>query len=378
MIINDVDNLGQVFTREDIVNRIISLIQNQGRILEPSAGDGSFVNTLSDRDITGIEIDNRFTHSKVLNMDFFDFSINNKYPTIVGNPPYVEFSKIINSTKDKLDKTLFDNRSNLYLFFIEKCFRHLEPGGELIFITPRDFIKLTASIKLNNLLYENGTITHWYDLGDQRLFGEFTPSCAIWRYVKGDYSRKTITNEGEKKFINMNGQLCFANDEYSINLKDYADIRVGAVSGLDEVFTTESGNMEFVCSETRTNGKLRRMQYGYSDILLPYKDKLLGRKIKTFTEKNWFEWGRSYFKSEKPRIYVNCKTRKNEPFFINDCKAYDGSVLAIFPKDGVDIIKLKDGLNSLNWRELGFVSGSRYLFTQKTLENLKLPSSFFD
>ena len=34
---------------------------------------------------------------------------------------------------------------------------------------------------------------------------------------------------------------------------------------------------------------------------------LLQRKIRKFNEANWWKWGRDYYKSEMPRIYVNTK-----------------------------------------------------------------------
>ena len=91
----------------------------------------------------------------------------------------------VNSQKRLLKSDLFDTRSNLFLFFIEKSIRHLKPGGELVFIVPREFIKLTAARKLNAWLYEQGSITHFYETGDTRVFGEHTPNCAIFRFEKG-------------------------------------------------------------------------------------------------------------------------------------------------------------------------------------------------
>ena len=43
-------------------------------------------------------------------------------------------------------------------------------------------------------------------------------------------------------------------------------------------------------------------------------------------------WGRNYYEAEGERIYVNCKTRNNKPFYKSDVKAYDGSVLALIPQ----------------------------------------------
>ena len=91
--------------------------------------------------------------------------------------------------------------------------------------------------------------------------------------------------------------------------------------------------------------------------LKPFKPQLINRKIKKFNESNWYEWGRKYYESEQKRIYVNHKTRQKRPFFIHEAKAYDGSVLAIFPKYELNDTQLQhlcDDLNAVNWEELGF------------------------
>lgn len=192
----NVEELGQVFTPQSIVMQMLSLRKNYGRILEPSCGDGAFFNHI---DGVGIEIDKQHCPPNALNMDFFDYPINEKFDTIIGNPPYVKYQDINSTTKSKLKSDLFDERSNLYLFFIEKCIKHLNEGGELIFITPRDFLKATSSIKLNKYIFDNGTITNLIDLGDQRIFKGFNPNCVIFRFEKGNFSRVT----------NISKSLCF-------------------------------------------------------------------------------------------------------------------------------------------------------------------------
>lgn len=37
--------------------------------------------------------------------------------------------------------------------------------------------------------------------------------------------------------------------------------KIGAVSGMDKVFTSENGNQMFVCSFTKKTGKLKKMFY---------------------------------------------------------------------------------------------------------------------
>jgi adenine-specific DNA-methyltransferase len=377
-IILNADVYGQIFTPSDIVDSMISLIKNKNKkTLEPSAGDGAFSKKLN---CVSIELDSKFKNIHTYNIDFFDYNISNKHNTIIGNPPYVKFKDITESTKKKLDLSIFDKRTNLYLFFIYKCLLHLEDNGELIFITPIEFIKSTAAIKLNNLLYKMGTITHFYDYGDRVVFPGFSPNVAIWRFEKDNFNRITETFKGKKNFININGQLIFSDDKYNLNFSDFFFVKVGGVSGMDNIFISENGNEDFVCSYTRTTGKLRRMYYNIKDENLEkHKDKLLQRKLKTFNDNNWWLWGRDFYHSDKERIYVNCKTRIDSPFFINPCTYYDGSVLAIFPKrNDIDMQKACEELNIIKWEDMGFKIGGRYVFTQKTLSNITLPNNFYD
>ena len=371
----NIEKLGQVFTPDYIVSNMLSLRKNKGNILEPSCGDGAFFNDIPG--CIGIEYDEKVAPKGALVMDFFDYSIDNKFDTIIGNPPYVAFKKIEKETKTKLDMTLFDERSNLYLFFIYKCIQHLKDSGELIFIVPRDFLKATSSIKLNQYIYDNGTITDFIDLGDKKIFKDACPNCVIFRFEKNNFDR--ITNKN-KIFTVVDGQIFFVDKNYSVKFSDLFFVKVGAVSGADKYFINEKGNKDFVCSTTCKTGKTRKMFYNIDDAeLRKHKDVLIKRRIKHFTEDDWYMWGRKYHESDDNRIYVNSKTRNSNPFFFHECKAYDGSILAIFPKFKTTIEQCKElaeQLNRVDWNELGFVCDGRFLFSQKALENCLLPESF--
>ena len=370
---------GQVFTNQQVVARMLALRKNHGPVLEPSCGQGAFMRQL-EAGAVGIERDGdlaQLSPGRIHTMDFFDYSITNQFDTIVGNPPYVRHRDIQPSTKHLLTSRRLNRRGNLYLYFIEKCIHHLNPaGGELIFITPRNFIHLTSAAPLNQWLNTLGGFTHFYDLGDSSIFGPYTPNCAIWRFEMGNFSRRLNDN---KTYKIQNGQIFFAKERSVLSLGDLCHIKVGAVSGADTIFmNAKIGNTDFVYSRTAQTQQTRRMLYAaYHAALQPYKQQLLKRRVRKFDETNWWQWGRRYYESTAPRIYVNTKTRNQKPFFIHRALAYDGSILACFARKRLNLHKLCADLNALvQWKDLGFICDGRYLFSQRSLENAPLPSYF--
>lgn len=380
---NNVKTFGQVFTSERIVQQMFALRQNNGSILEPSCGVGAFSNHFpKSQKSVAIEIDKSKAPGYAFNIDYFEYSTSNKFDTIIGNPPYVKFQDIEDTTKKLLDTVFFDKRTNLYMFFIKKCIDHLNPGGELIFITPKDFLKSTSCIKLNNFIFEQGTITDIIDFGDEIVFPNFSPNCIIFRFEKGNYTRKT---NNKLSFQNMNGQLIFTKSNNTVKFSDIFYVKVGAVSGADEIFFKKKGNKLFVTSETATTGKMKKAIYptdhSFTVVydLNKHKEELIKRGIRDFNQDNWWEWGRKLYKSSSPRIYVNCKTRQDNPFFTHKCKNYTGAVLGIFFKDETNNTRIQDAINDLNkvnWKDIGFKIGGRFIFSQKSLENCLLPNSF--
>ena len=394
---HNVATLGQVFTPESVVTAMLALRENHGRVLEPSCGDGAFSRRIAG--CVAIEIDRSHAPVDSLHLDFFAYPESEKFDTIIGNPPYVKHQDIAAPTRRLLRSRLFDSRANLYLFFIEKAVRHLSERGELIFITPRDFLKTTSSTRLNQWLYTQGTLTHAIALGDAKVFARATPNCLIWRFQKGLFQRQMryaeIGNKDDlaralaaprwqtRHFVEAAGHLMFTRTQHSIRLKDIARVKVGAVSGADDVYANEThGNRDFVCSQTCKTGQTRKMIWTDPDtppppVLLPHKARLLARGIRPFDETNWWLWGRGYPQTERPRVYVNGRTRRKAPFFLHACPHFDGSVLAIFPhNENIALAEFCDALNRVDWEQLGFVCDGRHIFSQRSLENAPLPDEF--
>ncbi|MFH1870979.1 MAG: class I SAM-dependent methyltransferase [Pseudomonadota bacterium] len=359
---------------------MLALSKNHGRALDPACGDGAFSGRLPG--CVAIELDPAHCPPGALNIDFFVYPESEKFATIIGNPPYVKARDILPETALRLSSGLLDGHANLYLHFIEKCVRHLAPGGELILITPRDFLKATGAGRLNTWLCDQGTITDFEDLGDAKIFAGAAPNCAIWRFEKGNNSHRL--HDGRRMALS-GGQLMFTRGIYSLPLASVFAVKVGAVSGADEIFSNEEhANTEFVCSRTAQTGATRRMIYLDREGPLPwleqFKERLLARRVTRFDEANWWKWGRRHHVSESPRIYVNNKTRNPQPFFLHPCNDYDGAVLALFPHrarlKSADLQRLAAMLNEVDWHELGFVCDGRFLFSQRSLEQALLPESF--
>ncbi len=403
---------GQYFTPSVVARLIASLIANQGPILEPSAGSGALIEAIRARfgsaapPITAIERDPAVARAEAIIANYFAWSPEVTFATIIGNPPYVRAQWIDAETRtawqqltSRYDLPKLDARANLYLYFIADGVRRLVPGGELIFIVPRDWLKATSSAPLNRWLYRQGTITHLIDLGDARVFTDAVPNCHIFRFVKGEMNRETLVatiNQGEpipdkagalhwqKRFMSeSNSQLLFLIRPHLYRMSDIASVKVGAVSGCDAIFTDpRHANRDFVYSATVRTGKTRAMFFPDPESpppewLVPHKERLINRRVRAFNETNWWHWGRLHPQTEAPRIYVNAKTRAQRPFFIHPCCDFDGSVLAIFPHDPtVDLLALCEALNSVDWNELGFCCNGRFLFTQRSLENAPLPEAF--
>jgi adenine-specific DNA-methyltransferase len=267
---------------------------------------------------------------------------------IISNPPYKKLKK----------------ETNLYIQIIQKLVD--KNITDLNFLVPRDFIKMTSARNLNNDLYNKGGFIYWQEFGDEKIFEDASPNLCNFYWV---YNKKHNINISVS-----DGYISFEKSDNGIKLSDIFDIRVGAVSGNNDIFYNGKGNLEMAVSTTRKTLKTIKILYGknYINNLLPYKDILIKRKGAKFSEDNWWEYIRKpYIVSDKNIILVNCKTRNSKPFYTIKCDCYDGSLLGLIPKDkNLNVNKWIDKLNNIDWEQKGFKAGGRFIFNQRSLSNL--------
>lgn len=367
---------GQYFTTNDTLKTAVyDLIKNDPQtILEPSVGHGDlveFVRSKKQVDFDCYEIDDSLelletARTHVTYCDFLKQPIDRQYTTIIGNPPYV--------------KTKY---GNLYRDFIKKCFGLLEENGELIFIVPSDFIKLTSSCKLINEMLQHGTFTHITHPNNEKLFSDASIDVIVFRYCKNKYlPYKTLVNGFEKFLINTSGILTFTETPYEevIKLDTYFDVSVGMVSGKESVFKNDQfGNIELLNGKGKTEKYIMlddfpTLNQDLDEYMNQHKSQLINRKIKKFTENNWWDWGakRNINKikdsSEQQCIYLSTLSRKKEIAFVGKVQYFGGGLLLLIPKRPLNLDRVVEYLNSDNFKRNYLYSG-RFKIGHKQLCN---------
>ena len=381
---NKTHTLGQYFTTHiELKEKIFEFIYNKPtNILEPSIGRGDLINFIMDKqsDISfdmyeidsNIKLLDKIQKDKVIYGDFMNETISKTYKTIIGNPPYVRTKK-----------------GNLYIDFTEKCYNLLDDNGELIFIVPSDFLKLTSASKLLNIMMNNGTFTHIYHPNNEKMFENASIDIIVFRYCKNSLiDKKVLYNDKILYIKNSNGLITFGEEEdnNSSIFQDYFNIYVGLVTGKEEVYKNqELGNIEVL------NGENKLEKYIYlekfpcdnekiNQHLLHYKDELIKRGIRKFNESNWFEWGAPRnIKSirenlTKECIYIHNLSRKKNIAFKGKVNYFGGGLLMLIPKKEIDLDIIINYLNSNQFKD-NFMFSGRFKIGHRQISNSHLPSN---
>jgi adenine-specific DNA-methyltransferase len=211
-----IKNEGVVFTKQEICNQIIDIINPKitETICEPSVGRGSFVFALLEKfrkekesiesivyfiqnnlfcfDINIEFIDdfksmlnsyvNLLGYNNSLNLDNIkceDFLLQKiKCDIVIGNPPYVRIQNIdknyLESLKEELKSVTLGN-IDLYYAFLEKA---LISSGRVGFIIPNSFIKTKSGKFLREIIKKN--VRYIYDFVSDKVWDNIsTYTCIV-------------------------------------------------------------------------------------------------------------------------------------------------------------------------------------------------------
>lgn len=376
---NTKEELGQYFTTNlALKNTIFNFILNRPNvILEPSVGRGDLVEFITEKipevKFDMYEIDSSIELLNTINKELINFcdflcqDIQKKYVTIIGNPPYVKC-----------------HGKNLYIRFIEKCFNLLDDDGELIFIVPSAFFKLTNASPLLIKMLNCGSFTHIFHPNNERLFEGASIDIIIFRYCNNkELAKKVLYNNEEMFIMNSNGMLTFSKEQKreGNKMEDIFNIYVGMVSGKDAIYKNdELGNTTLLNDENDFRKYIYIKNFPCDDekinqYMLEHKGELISRKIRKFNERNWFEWGalRNIKTIEKyigrTCIYVRNMTRKKKVAFIDKVTYFGGKLIILIPKEEtLDMISIVNYLNSEAFMT-NFIFSGRFKIGQRQLCN---------
>ena len=377
-------DLGQYFTtNEGLKKKVLEFIMNRPNIiLEPSVGKGHLVQVILKNNkkinFDMYEIDTKIkmlegVPKNVVYGDFIEQDIKKKYKTIVGNPPFIR-----------------THSGNLYIDFIEKCYKLLENNGELIFIIPSDFFKLTSASKLLNIMITNGTFTHIYHPHKENLFKNASIDVIVFRYCKNSSLKKQVLyNNNLLYIINNEGLITFNKNENTsyVSFKNCFDIYVGLVSGKEKVYKNkEHGNIEVINGENKIDKYIYIEEFPCNNpkinkYLIAYKNELISRKIKKFNEKNWFKWGAPRnIKAMKENlgkecIYIYNITRKQNIAFKSKVNYFGGGLIILIPKKKINVDNILSYLNSDDFKS-NFVFSGRFKIGHRQISNSYTPVKY--
>jgi adenine-specific DNA-methyltransferase len=378
-------NLGQYFTTHiELKEKVLEFVLNSpSYILEPCIGQGDLITFINDKlpNITfdmyeideNIKLLDKTQKDKVIYGDFMKQIITKTYKTIIGNPPYVRTKK-----------------GNLYIDFTEKCYNLLEENGELIFIVPSDFLKLTSASTLLNIMMKNGTFTHIFHPHNEKMFENASIDIIVFRYCKNNSIDKHVLYNNKLLYItNSNGLITFGEEENknSILFQDYFDIYVGLVSGKEEVYKNEElGNIEVLNGEDKIDKYIYIENYPCENEkinthLLNHKKELIKRGIRKFNENNWFEWGAprniSSIKSniDKDCIYIYNLTRKPNVSFLGKVNYFGGGLIMLKPKKKCNLNNIVSYINSNTFKD-NFMFSGRFKIGHRSLSNSFIPNNY--
>jgi hypothetical protein len=217
-MVNKKYQLGQYFTRKEIVNRVLKLLlmykpyQKNIKILEPSFGSGNFISELKHngfKNIEKYEIDPELTRTP---KDFFEAKIEKKFDLIIGNPPFTKYNLKesyyypkkyfltgVNPHKYLTAKLIKKGKLKIENAFILKAIRQLKNKDSTIgFVLPISFFIKNKNVEVKREIVERFSTIIIYQT-DENFVDDPIPCCfAIFTNTEQFKNKVVLIYEGSE------------------------------------------------------------------------------------------------------------------------------------------------------------------------------------
>lgn len=153
------------------------------KILEPSCGDGAFLQALFETNytmgkVTAIELDPVEAHkaklrskqlaikANVLNADFLGWALDRldkpsqRFDAVLGNPPFIRYQYLPETFQVEAEKIFvelgckFTKHTNAWVPFVLASIKMLRPGGRLCMVVPSEIIHVLHAQSLRSFLLD--------------------------------------------------------------------------------------------------------------------------------------------------------------------------------------------------------------------------------
>ena len=299
-----------IFTPDNISQKMSLYLYKEGNLLEPSVGDGQllkFINTnnYENIDIYDIKLEylNKIENKNNINKyheDFLTKEINKKYKNIILNPPYIKIQNLSEEYRKNIKQNwkLLNGNIDIYYVFLLKCIELLDDDGIMISITPNSYLYNKGSLKLRKYLIENKLIKEIIDYKSKQVFSEVKTYCCITIFSK-ENKENLIYNNKEIKYSNIDKKeynIFTINKENNKNIKTLNDIciiRNGIATLRDKIYIHKNKLYDEPCWKEITNSKDNKW------CIYPYD-----KNTKIIEEEE--------FKNNNPLTYKYLENHKNE------------------------------------------------------------------
>ncbi len=241
-------NLGIVYTPPEIADAIVEEVvarsaANLVAVLEPSVGDGSFLDSLNrigllDR-VTALDVDDRAVervrarlagvHIEVGEFLAYAASTEKRFDLVIGNPPYIRRKNFGNDLKSEIE-ALAERRGypranlkNAWSAFLVASEALLTDDGKLAFVVPYELMNVDYGIAIQRWLVERFARLDIY-IPDEKAFKQIDQDAVLLLACKrcepkGAFVRRVASLQAlssEPRAVDLNTQ-----GETSINLKGF-------------------------------------------------------------------------------------------------------------------------------------------------------------
>ena len=334
-----------IFTPDNISEKMASKLLNFGNLLEPCVGTGNLLKYINFENYDKIDIYEIKTHYinqindnikiRKFNCDFLKQNIDELYDNIILNPPYikiqelpVEYREYINSNFELLDGGAID----IYYAFIIKCLNLLNKNGIMISITPNSYLYNKTAYKLRKYLFDNKLIEEIIDFKEKKVFTDASVYCCITIYNK--QPKTCLIYNGENiLYDNILKNYSLFNLNSSDNtLRNICKIKNGIATLRDKIYIHNDKLFNEPCWKQITNGTHKKyIIYPYENgviinedifklynphtyqYLLENKEELSKRDNGNKIYPTWYAYGRSQSikYTNKICLYIPCFIEPN-------------------------------------------------------------------